>query len=287
VGLRPATPRDLDAVFDLLTVRGRAAVGISELTHDELANVWRNSSVDRFVFDAGGAVDGYAALDAGGHIEVAAADAALNDALLARLEERARQRELAQLTAIVVRDDVPFDALVRRSGFSARGEVLRMWRALDGHVAEPAWPDGVTVRTYRDADARRVQSLLDEAYTAWDDTYVPRSADDWLRWMTAHDDFDPALWFLVARDGELVACALHWKEHQGRGWVKDLVVRADERGNGLGRALLEEGFRAYAQRGAERVGLKVDSTNPTGAVQLYERAGFLTDRRYGIWVKTL
>jgi hypothetical protein len=37
----------------------------------------------------------------------------------------------------------------------------------------------------------------------------------------------------------------------------------------------------------ERVGLKVDSTNPTGAPQLYERVGFAIDRRYGIWAKPL
>jgi ribosomal protein S18 acetylase RimI-like enzyme len=105
--------------------------------------------------------------------------------------------------------------------------------------------------------------------------------------MTRHDEFDPALWFLVERDGELVACALHWKEHQRRGWVKDIVVRERERGRGIAKALLHTGLRAYAERGAERVGLKVDSTNPTGAPQLYEKVGFVTDRRYGIWTKAL
>jgi ribosomal protein S18 acetylase RimI-like enzyme len=95
--------------------------------------------------------------------------------------------------------------------------------------------------------------------------------------MTAHDEFDPELWFLVERDGELVACALHWKEHEGRGWVKDLAVRESERGRGLARALLHHGFRAYAGRGAERVGLKVDSRNPTGALELYGSVGFVVD----------
>ena len=47
---------------------------------------------------------------------------------------------------------------------------------------------------------------------------------------------------------------------------------------GLGKALLQHGFREYARRGAARVGLKVDATNPTGAPQLYERVGFVTDQ---------
>ena len=35
------------------------------------------------------------------------------------------------------------------------------------------------------------------------------------------------------------------------------------------------------------VGLKVDADNPTGAPQLYERVGFVIDRRYTIWSKAL
>jgi ribosomal protein S18 acetylase RimI-like enzyme len=132
-----------------------------------------------------------------------------------------------------------------------------------------------------------VHTLLDEAYETWDETYVAREHDDWLAFMTRHDEFDPDLWFLVERDGDLVAAALHWKEHRGDGWVKDIVVRESERGRGLGKALLLHAFDAYARRGASRVGLKVDSTNPTGAPQLYERVGFEIDRRYEIWATAL
>ncbi len=57
-------------------------------------------------------------------------------------------------------------------------------------------------------------------------------------------------------------------------------MRENERGRGLGKALLRHGFNAYRDRGAERVGLKVDADNPTGAPQLYERVGFVVDRRY-------
>ena len=60
-----------------------------------------------------------------------------------------------------------------------------------------------------------------------------------------------------------------------------------ERGRGLGRALLEHGFREYRAREVERVGLKVDASNPTGAPQLYERVGFVPDRRYRVWERDL
>ena len=69
--------------------------------------------------------------------------------------------------------------------------------------------------------------------------------------------------------------------------MKDIVVAESERGHGIGKALLHHALRVYAARGVRRVGLKVDSSNPTGAVQLYARVGFVTDRRYGIWTRPL
>jgi ribosomal protein S18 acetylase RimI-like enzyme len=152
-----------------------------------------------------------------------------------------------------------------------------MWRPLTDELPAPRWPDGTTLRTYGKGDGPAVKALLDEAYSAWDDAYTLRGQDEWERWMTEHDEFDPELWFLVEREGELVACALHWKAVEGRGWVKDLAVRESERGRGLAKALLQHGFREYAARGVDRVGLKVDSRNPTGALQLYERLGFVVD----------
>ena len=280
--IRSATPDDLELAYELLSAQSRAAFGISEVARSDLEQRWSAAVVDRYLTDAG-----YAALDETGTFELAAADRAEADALFETVAARARERGLAELHTVVADADVPFLALVERAGFTRHGGVWRMWKPLDGELPEAQWPDGVLVRTYENADGVRVQALLDDAYTAWDATYVPRTHEDWLAWMTDHDDFDPGLWFLAERDGALVACALNWRERQGRGWVKDLVVAEGERGRGLANALLHHTFRTYAARGATHVGLKVEPENPTGAPQLYERVGFATDRTYGIWVKRL
>jgi mycothiol synthase len=285
--IRDATWDDFDAVVDLLAARSRAAFGVSGVSPDHVRQRWELPGTATWVAVDGEALVGYAQLEEDQSLGVAATDPALGDALLARAEHEGRARGFDHLAVTAVREDVPLWALVERGGFTLEREVLRMWRSLDGTLPDPVWPQGVRVRTYDGADARRVQALLDEAYSGWDRDYVARSHEGWLSFMTEHDEFDPALWFLVERNGELVACALHWKEHQRRGWVKDLVVRERERGHGLGTALLREGFRAYEARGADRVGLKVDSTNPTGAPRLYEREGFETDQRLAIWVKRL
>jgi ribosomal protein S18 acetylase RimI-like enzyme len=248
---------------------------------------WDISSTGKWVAVENGAVVGYVGLDEDQDFVHAATDPDVGDALIAHVERQARARGFQHVKVVAVPEDAPLYGAVQRNGYTLDREILRMWRTLNGHLPEPAWPGDVTVRSYTDADAERVHSLLDEQYGGWDRSYIARSHEGWLAFMTVHDEFDPALWFLVERDGELVACALHWKESQGRGWVKDIVVRESERGRGLGKALLHLGFRAYAQRGADRVGLKVDSTNPTGARQLYERLGFVTDQRLGFWQKQL
>ena len=285
--IRDAGWDDFDAVFELIDARSRAAFGVSGQRPEYLRQRWEQAANERWVAVEDGRIAGYATLQEDQELGVAAVDPRVGDALLAHAEAAARARGFAHLAATAVREDVPFWALLERSGFSHNRDVVRMWRMLDGDLPAPVWPDGVSVRSYTDDDGRAVHALLDEAYSGWDSTYVPLSHAGWLTFMTDHAEFDPEMWFLVERDGDLVACALHWAEFQGRGWVKDIVVRESERGHGLAKALLRHGFEVYKARGADRVGLKVDSTNPTGAVQLYEREGFVPDQRLGIWEKRL
>jgi mycothiol synthase len=285
--IRDASWDDFDAVFGLLDMRSRAAFGISQEKPEYLRQRWELPVYGKWVAVGDGNVIGYVALDEDQELVHTASDPEVGDALLAHVEHQARLRGFEHVAATAVPDDVPLSTALQRNGYALDREILRMWRTLNGSLEEPAWSEGVAVRTYTDADGERVHALLDEAYAGWDQDYVVRSHEGWLSFMTAHDEFDSELWFLVERDDELVACALHWKEQQGRGWVKDVVVRETERGHGLGRALLNHAFRAYAARGADRVGLKVDSTNPTGALQLYERLGFVTDQRLEIWTKRL
>jgi ribosomal protein S18 acetylase RimI-like enzyme len=283
--IRAASPSDLDAIFGLFASRDRAAFGQVEVLRRHIAEGFDLGSTDHFVAVDGGVV-GYGTLSGSRQVVVVAGDDPSAAELLAAIEGRARERAFEQITALPAHEDARFDALVRHAGFGQHGDVLRMWRPLTEPFDEPAWPDGVAVRTYEPSDAAVVKALLDDAYT-WDDTHTPLPLDDWVQWMTSDAEFDAALWFLAERDGELVACALHWDSIDRRGWVKDLAVRAGERGRGLGAALLRHGFGAYAARGASGVGLKVHSMNPTGAVRLYDREGFVVDRGYGSWAKSL
>jgi ribosomal protein S18 acetylase RimI-like enzyme len=160
--------------------------------------------------------------------------------------------------------------------------ILRMSCELDREFPSPAWPEGISVRTYQPRDGEAVHALLDEAYRGWDAAYTPVAHAHWLTAMPGDSDFDANLWFLAERDGALAGCALHWAS----GWLKDLAVREDERGRGLGRALVLAGIDEYVRRGVKRVGLKVDAENPTGALALYESIGFAAETLDPTWART-
>jgi ribosomal protein S18 acetylase RimI-like enzyme len=276
---RPAGWNDFDAVCALLSTRSRAVHGVSEVRPEHVRADWELPSFevgrDNWVAVEQGRLTGYAAVSPTCELDLASVDAATGETLLALAVAGARARALDAIRVFVPGADERLLALVDQHGFELETEILRMWKTLDGSDPDPVWPDGVTIRTYEPADAEAVKQLLDEAYLAWDASYVPRSSEDWIRWMTGDADFDPAVWWLAESNGRLVGCALHWRS----GWVKDLAVAESQRGRGLGASLLLQGLGEFARRGVPRVGLKVDASNPTGAVRLYERLGFVTDRR--------
>jgi ribosomal protein S18 acetylase RimI-like enzyme len=272
VRIRAPRHDDLIAVAALLELRPEFLRSDWELPSFELAgDAWLAAEGERLV--------GYAAVMAGERLVHSAADADVADALLARAAQRARARGFRTLS-LASRGETD---LVRRHPFELSHETLAMARRLDGPVDKPAWPAGIRARTFEPNDAESVHALLDEAYRAWDSRYVPIAHDDWLRWMTGDVDFDPTAWWLAERDGDLVGCALHWRT----GWLKDLAVRTSERGRGLGTALVQQGLAEFSCRGVVRVGLKVDAANPTGAVHLYERLGFVVERREATWALNL
>ncbi len=285
--IRPATWDDLEQAAGLLAAQSRAASGIAAVGIEDVRSQWELPSFevgrDNLVAERGGKVVGYAAVGSGQSLALAAFDDEPADELLERIAARASERGFRMLHLTVVSDTDPRARLVRRHPFELHTETIVMWRRLGAGLEEPLRPPGVVLRTFEPADAVAVHALLDEAYRGWDRHYAPMEHDDWVRWMTGDIEFDPTVWWLAERDGELAGCALYWSG----GWLKDLAVRASERRQGLGAVLVGLGLADLARRGVRRVGLKVDAGNPTGAIALYERLGFVSERREATWALPL
>jgi len=285
--IRPATSDDLEPVVELIAARNRAATGVAGIRLEHLRADWELSEFslerDTAVVEDGDRIVGYAAVMPSHEVVVAATEGAIVEMLLARVIGQARARGITAVTVVLRSPGDPANRVVERHPFELVHETLLMWRPLAAGIDELRLPDGLTIRTFEADDARAVHDLLDEAYRAWDPLWAPMAHADWVSWMTGDPEFHPSVWWLAEREGTLAGCALYWTS----GWLKDLAVRDSERGRGLGAALVGLGLNEFARRGLDRVGLKVDAGNPTGAVQLYERLGFVTASREAVWAWSL
>jgi ribosomal protein S18 acetylase RimI-like enzyme len=120
-------------------------------------------------------------------------------------------------------------------------------------------------------------------FTPWTDVM-------WKQWVTGSRNFRPELSFVVVEAGrpERVVAYLQSNEYDayfeatGRreAYVAKVGTLREFRGRGLAAALLRHALAAYQQAGFDEASLDVDSENPTGALGIYQRAGFEVETRW-------
>ena len=101
---------------------------------------------------------------------------------------------------------------------------------------------------------------------------TPIDFDTWWAATRLDSEFDANLCFCVLQDESLVGFEHCWTS----AFIKDIVVLPLVRHQGIGEALLRTAFRAFKERGATEVALKVHSDNMV-ARRLYNRVGFRKD----------
>ncbi|MFL6127758.1 MAG: GNAT family N-acetyltransferase [Mycobacteriales bacterium] len=185
-------------------------------------------------------------------------------------------------------------ALVQAAGYAKVRYFHDMERDLstDLPTVRPA-PDGLRVVPF---DPRYDQAVLRahrEAFAGhWGST--PPDPVRWQHWYTGNRSFRPELSRLILDGDEVAAYLLTYffaadAEATGvrEAWVGQLGTREAWRRRGLASLLLVTALYAYREAGYQQAGLDVDSENPTGALGLYERLGFVLDRRWVTWSKAL
>lgn len=277
----------------LIAVRTQAELGVVEITADTLRDEWGLSEVDlpadaRLVEDEAGRVIGYGILRDVGAYALISPDAEGRGAgtrLLDWLEERSRA--LGRLThrQLVASTNQTGAALLAARDYRLAWSEYRMTSRLAG-CAAPSAPDGVTIRAFEPADLEAIHALDNQAF-ADDPGYVPESLTKFREEHLEAHDSAADLSRVAVIGGRVVGFLIsrRWI-NRSAGYVDVLGVDPHHQGRGIGRALLEAGFAAFAADGLKEAQLSVGSFNPR-ARRLYESAGMAPRFRQDIYERPI
>jgi mycothiol synthase len=176
--------------------------------------------------------------------------------------------------------------LVEAAGYEPVRWFFEMERTGLGQVDVPPLPDGLEIRPIG-TDRASLRRLFDADVEAFLDHWggFPATDATFSQFMEGPDT-DPSL-FVVAWDGDEIAGGVvntiyrHDNEAFGRrrGWLDSVFVRRPWRRRGLGAALVARSLVVLREAGMDSAMLGVDADNPTGALGIYERAGFTVAAR--------
>jgi mycothiol synthase len=296
--IRAPAAGDLDAVAAVLVADVSDDAGQVVLDADFLRGQWSRPGFDLatdawVVVDGSGTIVGYGqvtndgpeVVESWGMVGAAERGRGLGGALLDRIEARAAERLAGdpdgRFRHGINAGDHDAEALLRARGLRPVRYFHHMAADLDEEITAGDPPAGIDIRPVGPDDLRTVHAVLSEALAdEW--RLRPGAFEDWIEEETSSPNHDPTLWFLAA-DGARPAGALTGSVSDDRGWVDYLGVRESFRGRGIGSALLRRAFAAFAERGARRAMVSVDSENPTGATGVYARVGMRVVNGWDQW----
>jgi mycothiol synthase len=292
--VRPATPRDIDAVYALIAAQNKNDFGDTLLTIDDLQKRWQNIhfETDTCMAYEDGELAGYAELRDGTAPFIylnAPHNVDLGFQLLTILEDIAMDRKTVELSTQISAKNQTLLELFLLNGYHSNLTFLIMELVMSEAPPAPQWADGVTVRSFVLGQDEEGTFRADEEASEDKGYHQPLDFQGWLRRMGMQlERFDPNLWFLACNGTEVVGVALNVYDRQSNtGWVDHLGVMRLWRKKGIGKALLLHSFGEFYRRGVHRIKLSVDAKSLTKAPHLYESVGMKTIQQYHIYKKEL
>lgn len=153
-------------------------------------------------------------------------------------------------------------------------------------------PPGIEVRPVKPEHYHQIWEANLEAFKEhWGEQKHDES--DFARWLK-QPYFDPSLWQIAWDGDQVVGMVLNFVDENAnrqynrkRGWTEDIAVRQAWRGRGIAQALLVRSMKMFRDMGFDSTALGVDIDNATGALRLYEKVGYVTERRVGAFHKPI
>jgi mycothiol synthase len=208
------------------------------------------------------------------------------------VHERGAHLEL-QLRAGAASDNEGATSLLEDHGF-----VAHRWNFVmeaDLHRAAPGrapdLPAGYVLETWVGTDDHEIRAAHNCAFMGFHPGFSPWDEALWTQWVSGSRVHRPSL-SLLARDAAgSIAAYLQTAEFEAvqettglrEAFVAKVGTTPDHRRRGLAGVLLGHALVRYREDGFDRAALDVDSENPSGALSIYERAGFEVTKRYTLY----
>ena len=199
------------------------------------------------------------------------------------------------MTTGLSRNEAQADLL---AGVGLRGERWNFVMRTSLDDLPPVLPlaDGYAFLPYDEVPPAAVHRAHNAAFDGHHPNFTPWTEASWAQWVTGSHSFRPDVSAVVVPEGatDVVGyVTTHeftgYQEATGRreAYVGKVGVLEEHRGRGLAGALLTHCLRRYAEAGYDEASLDVDSANPTGALGVYERAGFAVESRWTNYFRTV
>jgi len=306
---RPHRREDAPALYQMLLAADRADDRQSNMTLEDMQrqfdDPWSNPETDSLLaFTASGQVAAMGRVFVNpkpeaeyrahlwGQVHPEHRGRGLGEAVLTWTEARGRQRleevptDLPSLLRTNCQDNVRDSiALFEQHGFRPVRFAYRMRRDLSRPIPDAPMPEGLTLRPYsREFDRSMLEALNESFRDHWG--FELASEEDWQMFFVGRSTFRPDMTFLAVEGDQVMGLCFtnvnsEANERHGikEGWIDDLGVRRPWRKRGVASALMCQSMRAMKAGGLDYATLGVDTQNPTGALGLYERLGFVAVKR--------
>ena len=208
------------------------------------------------------------------------------DWAVARGKQAGQERQMPLVLQALLQHSTPEHVEYRRGvleghGFAPVRYWFKMERALGEPVPEPQIPEGFTLSHVKgDADIQKwVEAFNDSFVDHWG--FHPETLEDHKFWLQNPKYSAERDLICLAPDGTIAAYCFCWVDLEenaltGRneGLIETLGTARPYRRKGLGKAMLLAGLQRLRSEGLDIAVLDVDADNPTGALGMYESAGF-------------
>ena len=308
---RPVTLDDAGAINDLLAAA-------EEIDHteehysvedvvEELENPMIDLARDWLVVERDGQLVGHSGLlpraPADGRVKVSIEGAVHPDhrrtgigshvipLMVARAHQFARERGFdAVVTANAPSANTDLAAVLQKNGLLPERWQFEMVADLheeDIGAEAPAVPEGYRLATWEGVDQEEMRAAHNRAFVDHF-AFTPWGPDMWRQWVSGSRNYRSELSLVLRDDLGAVAAYIQASEYDavfeatGRKdvYLSKVGTAPELRRRGLATLLLRIALHRYRQAGFDSSSLSVDSNNSTGALAVYERAGFRTTMRW-------